>query len=267
MAGDYHEHAHGQLRPENDGLSWTREQTILAFELYCRIPFKQTKSSNPRVRALAAILRRTPASVARKLGNFGAFDPELARRNIIGLTHGSKLDRQIWDEFHADWSGLAVEASEIHRRLGAVQPVEAIISVPKGPSERIVTAKQRVHQAFFRESVLSTYDYRCCITGLRVPECLVAGHIIPWSVDVGRRADPTNGLCLSATFDRLFDCGLIALDAEFQVLVSPRLRAMQDEVVGREVLDRAGHKILLPARFTPSAACVEWHRQTVFQGV
>ena len=80
-------------RPVNDGQPWTREQLILAFELYCRIPFQRTKANDSRVKELAALLGRTPASVARKLGNFGAFDPVLAARDISGLTHGSKLDK------------------------------------------------------------------------------------------------------------------------------------------------------------------------------
>jgi putative restriction endonuclease len=252
-------------RPNNDGLPWTREQTVLAFDLYCRIPFRQTKATNPRVQELALILDRTPASVARKLGNFGAFDPELARRNIVGLTHGSKLDRQVWDEFHEDWSALVKETSEVRMRIGGPKADAPTAFLPEGSSERIVTATQRLHQAFFRETVLSSYCSRCCITALPIPECLVAGHIIPWAVDKQRRADPTNGLCLSATFDRLFDRGLIALDSEFRVLISPRLRAFRDESVRLEVLEREGWQILLPSRFLPSLICLDWHRQNVFQ--
>ena len=73
-------------RPNNDGQPWTREQLILAFELYCRIPFQRTKANDSRVKELAGLLGRTPASIARKLGNFGAFDPQLAARDISGLT-------------------------------------------------------------------------------------------------------------------------------------------------------------------------------------
>jgi putative restriction endonuclease len=61
------------------GVPWSRNELILAFELYCRIPFQKTKASNSEVQELAKILGRTPASVARKLGNFGAFDPELRK--------------------------------------------------------------------------------------------------------------------------------------------------------------------------------------------
>ena len=59
--------------PEKYGLKWERDEVILAFDLYCRIPFKKTKANNPQVIELSKILRRTPASVARKLGNFGSF--------------------------------------------------------------------------------------------------------------------------------------------------------------------------------------------------
>ena len=66
-------------KPAQDGKNWSREESILAFDLYCRTPFSKTKANNPDVISLAGILKRTPASVARKLGNFGAFDPELKK--------------------------------------------------------------------------------------------------------------------------------------------------------------------------------------------
>jgi len=72
------------------GTLWNREELVLAFELYCTIPFQKTKANNPAVQNLAILLHRTPASVARKLGNFGAFDPALQRIDIKGLTHTSK---------------------------------------------------------------------------------------------------------------------------------------------------------------------------------
>lgn len=82
------------------GQPWSREELVLAIELYCRVPFGRITTRNPDICSLARLLGRTPASVTRKLGNFGAFDPELAARNVSGLTHGSKLDREVWDEFH-----------------------------------------------------------------------------------------------------------------------------------------------------------------------
>lgn len=219
------------------------------------------------IRELAFLLCRTPASVTRKLGNFGAFDPELAARDVSGLTHGSKLDRAIWDEFHRDWNGLVIRAHDIKKELNPGVQAEQPFVQPQGPSERIVTVKQRLHQSFFRDAVLSSYNTRCCVTGLAIVECLVAGHIIPWSVDERRRADPTNGLCLSATFDRLFDTGLMTIDADLSICVSKRIRDLTDRAVVEQVAARHGQKIIPPARFFPDPECLSWHRERVFEAV
>lgn len=252
-------------RPANDGQLWSRDELILAFELYCRIPFQRTKATDPRVKALAVVLRRTPASIARKLGNFGAFDPQLAARNISGLTHGSKLDKAVWDEFHADWNGLIVLAHELRRERALDETELEAIATPAGPSEKMVTVKQRLHQTFFRDAVISSYNSRCCVTGLPLTECLVAGHIIPWSVDEHRRADPTNGVCLSATFDRLFDCGLVTIDTGLALRVSERIRGLKDQSVAELVTAYDRRKIIPPSRFFPNPDCLNWHQKNRFQ--
>src|SRR3990167_6600183 len=205
------------------GAPWSREESLLAFELYCRIPFQKTTANNPAVRELAGLLGRTPASVARKLGNFGAFDPALQKVNIRGLTHTSKLDRAIWDEFHAEWNGLVWEANLLRKKFGETPPIDHAVKPPSGPSELIRLTKQRVHQAFFRDVVLSSYEATCCVTGLAVQECLVASHIVPWSEDERFRTDPANGLCLSATFDRLFDAGLMTITSDLTIRLSSRV--------------------------------------------
>ena len=79
----------GESQPKKYGQLWNREELILAFDLYCRIPFKKTKANNPEVIRLAKSLNRSAASVARKLGNFGSFDPELKKQQVTGLAHAS----------------------------------------------------------------------------------------------------------------------------------------------------------------------------------
>ncbi|MGA8831448.1 MAG: HNH endonuclease signature motif containing protein, partial [Desulfomonilaceae bacterium] len=91
--------------------------------------------------------------------------------------------------------------------------------------------KQRVHQAFFRGAVLSSYESACCVTGLGIRECLIASHIVPWSEDATFRTDPTNGLCLSATFDRLFDAGLMTVTSDLVICFSPRILKPRDPVI------------------------------------
>lgn len=254
-------------RPENYGRLWTRDELILAFDLYCRIPFQKTKTSNPEVCQLAELLRRSPAAIARKLGNLGAFDPELKRRNISGLGHGGKLDREIWDEFHSDWNGLVSEAHRLRIELltrTEQGPTPTSHQPPQGPSERTTVTRQRIHQSFFRAAVLSSYDSTCCVTGIRTPECLIAGHIVPWSVEERYRTDPTNGLCMTATFDRLFDSGLMTVTGDMTVRLSKRILDSTD----RKTLDLLavyeGRQILLPLRFVPSQDRLNWHRENMF---
>jgi putative restriction endonuclease len=253
-----------ESKPAKYGELWTHDELVLAFDLYCRIPFKKTKASTPEVRDLARLLNRSPAAVARKLGNFGAFDPALQRLNISGLAHGSKLDREVWDEFHRDWNDLVLEANRLRESCSGKQADDVLV-FPTGPSERIRQTKQRVHQAFFRATILSNYECRCCITGLTIAECLVASHIVPWSRDERHRTDPTNGLCLSATFDRLFDAGLIGIDDDLTVRISNKLRSVHNASVTQQIFIYHGRPILPPSRFMPNLEYLEWHRENIFE--
>ena len=60
--------------------NWTREETIIALALYCKIPFGKIHHMNPQIIEMATHLGRTPAALSMKMGNFGRFDPELAAR-------------------------------------------------------------------------------------------------------------------------------------------------------------------------------------------
>ena len=62
---------------------WTREEHILAFSLYCKIPFGQIHMHNPRVIQLARMLGRSVGSVSLKLSNFARLDPALQARGNV----------------------------------------------------------------------------------------------------------------------------------------------------------------------------------------
>jgi predicted restriction endonuclease len=70
--------------------------------------------------------------------------------------------------------------------------------------ERERMVRVRVNQHFFRAAILSAYDYKWCVTGLAVPELLVASHIVPWARDTKQRMNPRKGLYLNALHDRAF---------------------------------------------------------------
>lgn len=208
--------------------------------------------------------------MARKLGNFGSFDPELQQRNVTGLIHSSKLDREIWDEYNANWNQLVLEARRLTKEFESSEPdaveLEVLIVEPTGPSERDARTRARLHQSFFRQAILSSYEETCCITGLRISECLVASHIIPWATDEDRRTDPRNGLCLSATFDSLFDRGLLAISEDLHAIIADALLKSKNKETAEMICTFHSKPIIRPHQFLPSADGLEWHRNNIFQG-
>lgn len=263
--------------------SWTRDQLLVAFNLYCKIPFSKTKASNPAVLEVANLIGRSPSSVAMKLGNFGSFDLALREKGIRGLSRASKADRKIWEEFNHDWAKLSLEseiASEVLRernrqlhtrvpsigkgRRGRPRQIEQTL---KGPSERLAEVKVRLHQRFFRSAVLASYGIRCCICANPIPELLAAGHIIPWSIREDLRANPRNGLCLCSLHHESFDYGFWSVDDKYKVILSEELKAyLPNEVIEVGFVQYAETPVRMPDKFLPEPEYFAYHRRACFRG-
>jgi len=248
--------------------NWTREQTIVALNLYCKIPFNKVSSNHPDIVRIAKIIGRSPNSVKMKIGNFGSFDPELRKRGIVGLGNTSKLDEVIWREFNTDWNNLAYE-SELLVAQFTNQPLEKIseidiVDIPDG-KEREALIKARVNQSFFRSTILSSYNLKCCITGLSIPEFLVASHIIPWKDDAKNRLNPRNGLCLNSIHDKAFDKGFITVTSDYKVKVSKYLnRLKKNNAVVDLFLKYDNQSIILPDKFLPDKDFLHYHYKNIF---
>jgi predicted restriction endonuclease len=99
-----------------------------------------------------------------------------------------------------------------------------------------------------------------------VPELLTASHIIPWSANQERRADPRNGIALNALYDRAFDRGLITFDVSWRLVVSSRLKTDNPPIIQRQaLLDMEGHALRMPERFAPDPEAMAYHREHLFQ--
>lgn len=243
---------------------WTRDQLILAFNLYCKIPFGRIHYRNPQIIALAKAIGRTPSALSWKLANFARLDPSLRSRQISGATHGAKAEREIWEEFSGDWERLAYESEKL---MMAVHHAEASIDedlFPEGKTREAIV-RVRVNQAFFRSAVLAAYDLCCCITGLAVPELLNASHIVPWRVDHKNRTNPRNGLCLNATHDRAFDCGLITITDDYRVKLSPAIKRAKGDAMKVFFLHYENSPVTMPKRFKPDPAFLRYHSEEVFR--
>ena len=244
---------------------WTREETLIVFNLYCRIPFKDSNKFHPEVRHIAQLVGRTPDAVDMKIGNFGSLDPELQKQGIKGLRNASRLDREVWAGFHQDWQARIDESERLiaEREQSITPPVP---DTTEG-RERIAARVVRENQDFFRRAILSAYESRCCVTGIDLAALLNASHIKPWAAaDKTEKLNPQNGLCLNALHDRAFDRGLITLSDDYVILVSSQVRHTANDGVHKLLLDYAGRKIRLPSRFVPRADFLAWHRDNVWAG-
>ena len=252
------------------GVKWTKEETILAFDLYCKTSFRKISSLNQEIIELADLLGRTPSSVALKMQNLAHFDPELRKRNIIAMSHGSKQDAAVWQEFSNDWEELSYQARLVlaklkNERIDQVLMEPEIGLLPEGEvKEQLV--KSRIGQYFFRMAVLNSYENRCCITGLAVPELLVASHIKPWKNADSKteRTNPMNGLSLNALHDKAFDRGLITVTPDYIIKVSSKIKPSSGDIVEDWLLSFANKKIRTPNKFLPKKEFLEFHNDVIF---
>ena len=141
--------------------NWTRDELIVAYNLYCKLPFGRLHNRNPEIISLANLIGRTPSAVAWKLSNFARLDPSLQSRGIAGATHGSKRDREVWDEFAQDWERLSFESEVLLAQMKG-KPVERATNIdvsdlPPG-MERETVVRTRVNQGFFRSAILAAYN-------------------------------------------------------------------------------------------------------------
>lgn len=110
--------------------------------------------------------------------------------------------------------------------------------------------------------ILATYENKCWITNIAIPDLLIASHIVPWSVDKENRLNPHNGLCLNALFDKAFDKGLLTITPNYTIKISPRL--LEDN--NSYFFSRYNNKQLLaPNRFAPMQDFLEYHNSKIYQ--
>ncbi|AGW84785.1 restriction endonuclease [Bifidobacterium animalis subsp. lactis ATCC 27673] len=253
---------------------------MMAFALYLGLPKKELDDRGEAVRELASSLDRTPNSVSLKIWNIAAHDENRLATGRVGMSHGSKLDAWVWDEYNKD------EEMFLAKCLGLLPPkvqshvlnegkylpetkLETTLSdlklnIPEGTIRHVVQA-QRVNQSYFRNSLLANYGGKCCVTGIAIPQLLVASHIKPWSASDSReKTMASNGLLLNAFHDCAFDRGLMTLDDNYCILINHE-QVGHDSANDRWLYAYEGQRITLPENNWPNREFIAFHRRTIFK--
>lgn len=117
--------------------NWTRDELILALDLYFSEGRKQLEPSHPKVVELSQMLNQLPIhpkefqdnqfrnqnGVSMKLGNFLAIDPDY---DGVGLSRGSKLENEVWEEFAYQPYQLKLVANAIRDSIPNLKEPEVI---------------------------------------------------------------------------------------------------------------------------------------------
>ena len=123
--------------------------------------------------------------------------------------------------FISGWDAKALKA-----RVAFGVPEQDALAPPETALERryaLRAVKQRLHQASFREAVITAYNGRCALSGLPEPLLLDAAHIVSDKDErLGQPVVP-NGIPLSKIHHAAFDAHLIGIDPDYRLHVSERL--------------------------------------------
>jgi putative restriction endonuclease len=250
---------------------WTRDELVLALNLYLKLPFGKLDSRTPDIIHLANIIGRNANAVSMRLNNFASVDPFHMKRGIKGLEGGKKQVQPIWDEFVNNKEELLFESERILVKMENTSIENKYDEILRGTEHltgkyRIQEVKTRVNQDVFRKIVLANYDYKCAITGIDIIQILKASQIIPWSKNEKERLNPENGICFSPLYDCAFDKGLIGINKSLEIILSSYIKGKSKmDYYSKYFSEIEGLKILKPKKYLPNADFLEYHLDVIFK--
>jgi putative restriction endonuclease len=148
------------------------------------------------------------------------------------------------------------------------QKLIAHFDLTKEGDDIVSQTKRRKGQEYFHRMILANYGGRCALTGIDIPQLLLASHIIPWSDKSHKstRLNPCNGICLSPLYDKAFDKGFITISPDdYSIQLSSVLR----EYESKDYYDKhfswiKGKQISLPIIYQPNRDFLAYHRDNIF---
>jgi putative restriction endonuclease len=153
-----------------------------------------------------------------------AFGNQIPIIYFLGFASGRY--QAILPTFISGWDATALKA-----RVAFGVPDRQTLKLPENALERryaLRAVKQRLHQALFREAVITAYNGRCALSGLPEPLLLDAAHIVADNDERFGQPVMPNDIPLSKIHHAAFDAHLIGIDADYRLHVSERLLGQND---------------------------------------
>jgi len=210
--------------------NWTREEVILALDLYFDCGGKMPSAKDPRVVELSRVLRafpyhsaaarkssfRNPDGIAFKLQNLRQLDTGEGLKNV------SRVDREIWEEFGRDPVGTKKLTQLIKAGIKVVDEIKEDHALYVFAEGRVVTETHllRERSPMLRNHLLADrrkkFAFRCEICG-REPTVanktlaeafFEAHHVFPLSIGGERKTKISDMALLCACCHRMVHCAI-----------------------------------------------------------
>ena len=173
-----------------------------------------------------------------------AFENQIPIIYFLGIAPGHY--QAMLPTFIAAWDAKALKA-----RVAFGVPDQEVLAPPENTLERryaLRSVKQRLHQASFREAVITAYNGRCALSGLPEALLLDAAHIIQDKNEKFGQPVVPNGIPLSKIHHAAFDAHLIGIDPDYRLHVSERLLLQKDGPMLEALKRLDGEMTCLPTR-------------------
>jgi putative restriction endonuclease len=220
-----------------------------------RVWYDDQKSGDDRVRSPSDVLpysfSGTDSAAARNQWLRDAMIRGFPLVYFYGVAPG--MYEPLFPIFVVGWESDSLSVS---LALSAAADNRTTLAAPPDAAERryaMRQAKQRLHQAMFREQVVDAYGGRCAMSNLPELRLLDAAHIVPDGHNALGQPDVRNGILMSRIHHSAYDCGLIAIDPDYRIHVADSLLVQHDGPLLEGIKRLKGILIRVPKdpRFQP----------------
>jgi hypothetical protein len=174
---------------------------------------------------------------------------------------------------------LSIKSFEVQKEVKNITETprpEDYIPFEKINRSKAITKMASIRSRSFRQAVIESYDYTCCICGLKIsaPGALYweveAAHIVPYGLN--GKNDIWNGIALCRFHHWAFDVGWFSFSDNYRIMVSSQFDCIPDNFgkVGNfdffRTSIKANKNMLLPKNnsLRPHLNAFEWHRKYIF---
>jgi len=220
----------------------------------------------------------------------GAFVPLTSSHSIKSLgslnesIQYAEIDKELWDlimngqtnltltklllsNYFSELSNVTLDYQELHEIEHQIMHDDQytykarIVNIQNNYNNEQGQELLYIRCGIFKREIPKIYNYSCAISKMRIAtssnaQLVDACHIVPFSVS--KNDTITNGISLCPNLHRAFDRGLITIDSNYRVKVSPKLT---EDDSPYSIKQFEGQEIVLPSITSqyPLLENLDWH--------